>query len=295
VDYQRGFKEIQSNIDQLPKQALNKKAGRLYRIKQMPEAKLKGKQLKWSNTAVQRTRLRRAANFRSLAKVILIKQIIMRETLRAIFISSFTLVLWACSSPTELYIQETYTPLSIGDQTQIINLADSSTFLFSIVGTTSRDDGENVYIGTYEYSMVLDTLIFYNTDTLYFLISDGYFKTTTLHDVDSNSIYFEQRIGKPFPKDGDTWTVVDSLYYSDYMVAEKYEYFMTFFGNAEETFAFKSYEYDGYPLQTYYYGKNIGWIGTSNSSSEVVQLCSYKKINNKVYGKRWPAKPLKYF
>lgn len=140
--------------------------------------------------------------------------------------------------------------------------------------------------------MVLDTLIFYNNDTLYFLISDGYFKITNLHDVDSNSIYDESRIGKPFPKDGDTW-IIDA-YHSDYMVAEKYEKFMTLFGIVEETFAFKSYEYDGYPLQTYYYGKNIGWIGTSNSSSEVFQLCSYKKINNKVYGIRWPDKPLKY-
>jgi hypothetical protein len=40
------------------------------------------------------------------------------------------LVLYTCSSPTELKIQETYTPLSIGDQTQIINLSDNSTFCF---------------------------------------------------------------------------------------------------------------------------------------------------------------------
>jgi hypothetical protein len=51
----------------------------------------------------------------------------------------------------------------------------------------------------------------------------------------------------------------------DYVVAEKYDNFMTLFANVEETFAFRFYEYDGNPINTFCNGKNIGWIGTSYS------------------------------
>jgi hypothetical protein len=116
----------------------------------------------------------------------------MRIDLKSFFLSSLMYVLFACSSPTDSKIDGNYTPLELEDETQIINLADSSTILLSIVEIIARAAREIVYMGIFEYSISIDTMIFSHIDTAYYFISNGYYTaTSSLHG-------FEQTIGKPY-------------------------------------------------------------------------------------------------
>ena len=210
---------------------------------------------------------------------------------RIIIFSIFSFLLLSCSSPVESPYADSYTPISVGDITQVVFLGDSSTYLFSIIGKTKRSDGETAYIQTLKYSARFDTITVNSLDTTYLALTNGYYVATNLNKVESSSFYFEknpyieQRIAKSFPDDGDNWEVIVPRTDSDYLVAEYLGQFETATKSYENVFGFKSYDYDDKYQDINYYAKGIGWIGSP------AYLCTYKNVSGKEFGSLWPEKP----
>lgn len=203
----------------------------------------------------------------------------------------FSFLVCSCSSPVESKYADSYTPISVGDLTQVVFLGDSSTYLLSIIGKTKRTDGETVYIQTIGYSFKIDTITFTHLDTVYLAITNGYYVRTRLYPVDSTTFYFkenpyiEQRIAKPFPDDGDNWIEILSRSDSDYLVAEYLGKIETTTKKYENVFGFNSFDTDDEFQSVSYYAKGIGWIGSP------AYLCTYKKVSEKEFGSLWPESP----
>lgn len=218
----------------------------------------------------------------------------MRRNILIIIFFSILLLLFYCSSDTSGPNNSvSYTPLSLGDITQLIYIKDSSTTLFKIVDKTLRKDGKSVYIGEWQYGTQ-------NSFTSYYFISDEYFIATELDTVEDDSLllelnpFREQRLAKSFPKSGDTWLHTHGDPDSVYWVADEIGVFSTFFGEVSEVYGFRLFDKnDTYPFLITYYGGDLGWIGSSSfgfDSTEVQFLCSYKKVSGKTYGELWPEK-----
>ena len=231
------------------------------------------------------------------------KIIIMRYIMKKLVYSSYLflalLLLIQCKSTTtaESSSELSFTPLSVGDITQIIFTSDSSTTLFSMIGTTKRKDGKEIIIGTFKYGTQ-------EPDTFYYLLSDGYFITSRIDSVtyDSSVVnvnpFREQRLAKSYPESGDSWLHTIGDPDSIYWIAEKQDTFSSYFGNINDVFKFTLYENMYSPFLNTYYAKNMGWIGSTSfgyDSTEFMFKCSYKKILGKVYGELWPEKDISGF
>jgi len=204
----------------------------------------------------------------------------------------FSFLIWSCSSPVEAPYADSYTPISVGDKTQLVFLGDSSTYLFSIIGKTKRTDGEIAYIQTLRYSVKIDTTTITQLHSNYLAITNGYLVVTRLNPVDSNYFYFkenpyiEQRIAKPFPNDSDTWVQIVPRQDSDYLVAEYLGHLETATKSYKNVFGFNLFDAGDEFQDVDYYAKGMGWIGSP------VYLCTYKKVSGKEFGSLWPEKPL---
>ena len=188
-----------------------------------------------------------------------------------------------------------YTPLAVGDITQMIMMKDSSTILFSIVGKATRADGKKVFLGLWKSGTQ-------EPDTSYYLVSDGYFKATELDTVKDDSLlaipnpFREQRLAKSFPEEGDTFIHTIGEGDSSYWYAEKVDTLTTLFGKVNNVFRFQLYTGSRSLYLLTCYAKGIGWIATdicSIGSPEIDYLCAYKKIYGKTYGRLWPEKDSK--
>ncbi len=219
----------------------------------------------------------------------------MKKIMIFLIIFFFFQYLIKCTSTTTYPDSNSYTPLSVGDMTQIIFTQDSSTTLFSIIDKIKRKDGKEVFIGTFKYGTQ-------EPDTSYYAISNGYFISTLLDTVSDDSMmkkinpFLEQRLAKSFPEQGDTWLHTIGNPDSVYWIAEKEELFNTFWGEVDDVFRFELYEKNAVnPFLKTYYGINMGWIGSKLSYFDFPDLdciCSYKKVSGKVYGELWPEKTI---
>jgi hypothetical protein len=188
---------------------------------------------------------------------------------------------------------QSYMPLNVGDVRQIIGTADSSTMLMSIVGTTYRIDGTQVYCIEWKWGNLVP-------DTLYYFNRDGYSLST---ELDTTPDYFfnpsinpfnEQRMARLHPKDGELFFNSPDSSDDIFWIARKEEPLKTFCGIFEDVFSFNLYStYATYaePYIITYYGKGYGYLGTSViTTSEIDFQVSYIRAGNKTVGTMWPIK-----
>lgn len=185
----------------------------------------------------------------------------------------------------------TYTPLSVGDFTQLVFLADSSTITFGIIGRTQRTDARPVFIGEWQDGT-------FEPDTFYYFLKDGYFVSTELDTIEDDWLirlvnpFREQRLAKSQPHPGDAWVHTTGNSDSSFWIARAEEKLVTFSGEFENVFGFELHSNDGtsYFLKTYY-GLGVGWLATAGDETTGLYVsCSYKKIGDKRFGELWPAK-----
>ncbi len=213
------------------------------------------------------------------------------------FLALLLLIQCKSTTTTESPSKLSFTPLSVGDITQIIFTTDSSTTLLSMIGTTKRKDGKEVIVGTFKYGTQ-------EPDTSYYLLSDGYFIATEIDTItyDSSLVkvnpFREQRLAKSNPESGDSWQHTIGEPDSIFWLAERQDTYSSYFGDISNVFKFTLYENTSYPMLSTYYGNNMGWVGSSSSGNDSTGfkfICSYKKISGKVYGELWPDKDFSGF
>ncbi len=218
----------------------------------------------------------------------------MPRTMFTIFLFSILIHLISCGSgsiePVKL---DTYTPLALGDVTQLIYMEDSSTTMLSIVDQARRKDGKLVFVGEFKSGTQ-------NPTTSYYLISNGFFVATELEPVDDVpsvlkiNPYREQRLAKSHPVPGEKWFHTLGSPDSTYFVAEIIDFFPTLFGEINDVYGFGLYHKNSTsPFLISYYSKDMGLIASSGfyfDPSEPQFLCSYKKVSGETYGELWPEK-----
>lgn len=192
----------------------------------------------------------------------------------------------ACSDSVEPEIQNLpYVALTIGDERQFFFTTDSSTILYTTKEKLVRSDGYPVY--TYEW--------YYGKDTIpmvrYYAIKDGFFISTELDTVRDSTYYlpenpfFEQRLAKLYPKDGDFWQNIVGDSSARYFVAKNIGTQKTPAGVFNNSF--------GFTLDNFLsvnYSKGIGHISSIFLPDSTGILSCYLKVNGKVYGKKIPSR-----
>jgi len=200
----------------------------------------------------------------------------------------FSIVLFSsCESSTETESPTPYISLHVGDVRQYFFEVDSSYTKWSIIGETYRTDGQKVFIGVYGEGTMDDT-----TSNSFYFIRDGYFygtelDTTSEEDIKKTNPFWEQRLAKLFPEDGDKWLHTDGDVDSIYFVA-KYE-------GEKSTPAkdFKNvYAFTLDTLMKTYYAEGYGHIGSSPINGNNELLLNYLKINGEEYGEYVPQDQL---
>ncbi|HQF43847.1 MAG TPA: hypothetical protein PK073_13140 [Ignavibacteriaceae bacterium] len=209
-----------------------------------------------------------------------------KKIILSVLIFSIYNLLISCSEsvePTKSALS--YVPITVGDERQIVFTEDSSTIFYEVTGTVNRSDGMEVY----KYSW------YYGTDTIrnieYYGIKDGFFISTKLDTVRDSSYYlpsnpyFEQKLAKLYPNNGDTWQSIPGDSSSLYFIAQDIGTQHTFAGTFNNCY--------GYRLDNIIsanYSKGIGHIASTFPSYSFAYLSSYIKVNNRVYGSKMPAK-----
>ena len=214
------------------------------------------------------------------------EKISMRFMISALFLS--LLLGNGCKDdPVSSQSDNSYTPLAVGDITQLVAAHDSSTVLLEIIGTTRRSDNATVYIGKWQYGRS-------GFDTSYYFLKGGYYVATELEPVTDDSLltlnnpYREQRLAKSFPNDGDQWIHTPGSTDTTWWLAAELDSLDTPAGHFENVFAF---HLGGF--MTVYYGRAVGWLGTGtpfNLTSQLDFACTYKYVGGKTYGHLLPAK-----
>lgn len=192
----------------------------------------------------------------------------------------------ACSDSVEPEIQNpAYVSLTIGDERQFFFTTDSSTILYTTKEKLVRSDGYPVY--TYEWYHGKDTIPMVR----YYAIKDGFFISTELDTVRDSTYYlpenpfFEQRLAKLYPKDGDYWQSIVGDSSARYFVAKNIGIQKTPAGVFMNSFSFTLDN-----LISVNYSKGIGHISSIILSDSTGFLSCYIKVNGKIYGKKIPPR-----
>ncbi|MGE5365198.1 MAG: hypothetical protein ACM3SM_13795 [Bacteroidota bacterium] len=205
------------------------------------------------------------------------------------------LLFYGCSKSTEPEEQKSgpYASLAVGDVRQFINLADSSTILYEIIDKTHRQDGQEIFLGRWSYG----------TDTSkrisYYCLKDGYLMSTELTPVQDTAKvkvnpFYEQRIAKIFPKDGDEWDNIVGDIYPEKFKASFIGKKITACGEFGNVYCFALDE-----IIRVYYAENFGIIasepaGASDVNFLGVSLC-YLRVGGIEKGRRLPPKDHSYY
>ena len=172
----------------------------------------------------------------------------------AMLVFVINLLISCNENTTESVANKLYTPLSLGDKTQIIFMADSSTVSLEIVAMAERSDGQKVYQGHYKPGTQAPNVSYY-------YVADGYFMATALDTIQSDTLlhqinpFREQRLAKSYPKINDSWvhTIGDSS--SGYFIAGDAGDFAPLWGAVADMFRFDLYDKDeAIPFMSVYYG-----------------------------------------
>ncbi len=185
----------------------------------------------------------------------------MTNKTRLLLLSICLWTIGGCSKPDDSNNDEahTYTPLRQGNVRQVMYVHDSSTVRMQEIAPVRRSDGVEV----------TPMLWFYGTqapDTLYYYIKDGFFTGTALSaSGESANPFFEQRIGKAQPVDGDSWKSIPADPGSNEFVARFFSERATAIGSFKNVFGFVAV-FRGTAktdtLMTPLYALDIGYIGT---------------------------------
>ena len=192
----------------------------------------------------------------------------------------------ACSDSVEPEIQNLpYVSLTIGDERQYFFSTDSSTILYTIKQKLARSDGYPVY--TYEWYYGKDTV----PSVRYYAIKDGFFISTELDTVRDSTYYlpenpfFEQRLAKLYPKDGDFWQNIVGDSAAKYFVAKDIGTQKTPAGVFKNSFSFTLDNF-----LSVNYSKGIGHISSFILVDSTKLLSCYIKVNGQVFGKKIPSR-----
>ncbi len=159
-----------------------------------------------------------------------------------LFMMIIIIVFLSCGeNSTETPEKKSYTPLGVGDKTQIIYLDDSSTTSLEIVDIVQRTDGQKVYRGLFKMGTQIPSVSYY-------LVSDGFFKSTELDTVPDDTLlqqvnpFREQRLAKSYPETGERWlhTIGDTD--EDYFIANHINSFSTLWGEVNDVFRYDLYD-----------------------------------------------------
>jgi hypothetical protein len=228
------------------------------------------------------------------------------KTIFGIFFCTAILVLCFChnSKVTDVPEEFSYTPLHIGDIRQVVNIADSSTILYSIVGSTFRTDGQEVFIEIVKTGIGSSESSF---DTFYCFLRDG-FRINTQIDTQyiSTGVYNVPYTSNPFqeqcitlekPSDGFKWYPIKG-YYSLLRSTRFAGNYQTFAGQFENVFAYDNWWYIDPSMEIVvctYFARNVGQIGTEwvnekIDPQKVIIKLAYAKIGSDSYGSLFPER-----
>jgi hypothetical protein len=181
-----------------------------------------------------------------------------------------------------------YTPWNVGDIRQIVAAVDSTTVLINVLFTAQRQDSSEVFATSWTYGVE-------RPDTFYYMIRNGFFISTNLKlGSDSTNPYFEQRLGKENPTEGESWKAYNNTSDSAVFTAKYFKEQSVICGVFQNVFGFiLTCPHLGKidTLLTPFYALNVGFIGTDYDRDMHLDVkASYIKVGGKEYGKLWPAK-----
>jgi hypothetical protein len=212
----------------------------------------------------------------------------MKYTMKLILMYSILLSILfnRCSDSVEPEIQNLpYVSLTVGDERQYFFETDSSTIQYTIKEKLARSDGYPVY--SWEWYYGKDTI----PVTGYYGIKDGFFISTELDTVQDSSYYltenpyYEQRLAKLYPKDGDLWQNIVGDSSARYFIARNIGTQVTPAGVFNNTFSFTLDNF-----LSVNYSKGVGHIASIVLIDSTKLLSCYLKVNGKVYGKKIPPR-----
>jgi hypothetical protein len=198
--------------------------------------------------------------------------------------------LLSCSEPTEppKSDEPNYAPLNKGDIRQIVLHLDSSTVLMRVTSPLQRHDGVEIF--GMEWSDGIQ-----QPDTTYYMIKDGYFMSTELKPgSDTINPFWEQRLAKVHPVNGEIWQIIQGDQHPNYFKAVFLNELITLGATFKNVFAFMMTSDSLARVDTFmtvFYAENIGYIGTTlNRNFKPEISATYIKVDGKEYGKLWPPK-----
>lgn len=196
-------------------------------------------------------------------------------------------ILNSCTSTTEpTSLVEGYVILKVGLVKQYYNYNDSTYTNDKIYGKAIREDGQEVYIGAHSNS----SPYIHQIDYSYYFIRDGYYYFTSLINYgDEKNPFHEQRIGKVYPKEGDSWYLDDNAPDSTKIqfIAHYIGQMTTPAGTFPNVYEYQFYDPEVKESYHVYYAEGVGSLGSISSRNKA--LLNYAKIDDKDYGEQIPA------
>ncbi|MGA3288145.1 MAG: hypothetical protein ABSD46_12045 [Bacteroidota bacterium] len=188
--------------------------------------------------------------------------------------------------------QGNYSPLNIGDQLQLVTIADSATQFFTVLGNIRRQDGTAVFA-------IQEKIGAHYTDTVYRFVRDGYLIATQIDSVTwftlSGNPFAEARIAKVNPTAGESWVQTLSSPDTVLITATYVPTLTTMCGVFENVFALTRTQYSNGQKYVYgpgYYANLIGYVGydTELLGFHSQWRASYIKCGDTQMGSLWPDK-----
>jgi hypothetical protein len=195
----------------------------------------------------------------------------------------------SCAEPTDPPVEpeSNYAPLNKGDIRQIVFAFDSSTFLMRVLDSRKRQDGRDVF-------GMEQTEGTQPPDTFYYLIKDGYYMATDLQlHQDSINPFYEQRLAKVHPVNGEIWQHFEGETYPHYLKAIFFNEIATLCATFKNVFGVMLTDSLGRvdTILTVFYAENVGWIGSDiDNDFQPDASLTYAKVADREIGKLWPAK-----
>ena len=185
-----------------------------------------------------------------------------------------------------------FCPLNVGDKLQIVNLADSATQFFTVLGNVKRQDGAQVFA-------IEEKLGSIYADTVYRFVRDGFLIATQIDSLtwftQPSNPYAEARIAKVNLADGESWMEVPSSTDTVFITARYLSSLPTLCGAIPNVFALTS----GSTPNTQqvgsdaeYYANLFGFVGYDAHylGIQFQWRASYIKCGTMEMGSPWSAK-----
>jgi hypothetical protein len=199
------------------------------------------------------------------------------------------IILLACQNSTDAGAsKEVFTPLHLGDKTQIVFAADSSTTLIEILRKTRREDGTEVFEAEWTVGFPGE-----RGRLSYEFIRDSFSITSELDSIpdETENPYIEQFLGHEDPAIGATWEQIPNNDFPGQVKVVAHEAFPHRLDYDAELIAFEYWTYpeDREAFITAIYGRGLGWMGSVVADTDTF-FTTYKRIDGIEYGSLWPAR-----